>query len=138
MSIYSEKLAKLKREIQTISERKKKKRWKPNQKIMLDFINGVTSNATFTIKEQKVILYKGDEKKGFRHILEKHYQNDLEAMDIVNIVEPIAQGIKLANEGVSNEGLEVYMHLKSNKELRLILKQSEKNLWVVTFYRKGM
>jgi|GEM_PF-1588303 len=138
MSIYSEKLAKLKREIKTISERKKKKRWKPNQKIMVDFINGVTPKATFSIKEQTIILFKGDEKKGFRHILEKHYQSYLEAMDIVNIAEPIAQGIKLANEGVSNEGLEVYMHLKNNKELRLVLKQSEKNLWIVTFYRKGI
>jgi len=137
MSIYSEKLAKLKREIKTISERKKKKRWKPNQKIMIDFINGVTLEAAFTIKEQQIILFKGDEKKGFRHILEKHYQNDLEAMDIINIVVSIEQGIKLANEGVTNENLEVYMHLKNNKEFRLVLKQMEENLWIVTFYRKG-
>ena len=137
MSKYSEKLATLKREIKTISERKKKKRWKPNQKIMIDFINGVTSKATFTIREQQIVLFKGDENKGFRHILEKHYQNDLEAMDIINIIEPIAQGIKLVNEGVSNENFEVYMHLKNAKELRLVLKQTKENLWIVTFYRKG-
>jgi len=69
MSQYSEKLARLKKEIITIENARKKKRWKPYQKIMIDFINGVTQKAEFQINNMKIILYVGDEEKGFKHIL---------------------------------------------------------------------
>jgi len=137
MSQYSEKLARLKKEIITIENARKKKRWKPYQKIMIDFINGVTQKAEFQINNMKIILYVGDEKKGFKHILLKHYHpNDLSALDIVNIYEIAKRGYKLANEGVSNENLDVYRFLKSDNDFRLVLKPQKDNSWVVTFYRK--
>ncbi len=137
MSQYSEKLARLKKEIVAIENARKKKRWKPYQKIMIDFINGVTPRAEFQINNMKILLYIGDEKKGFKHILLKHYHpNDLTALDIVNIYEIVKRGIKLANAGVSNSNLDVYRFLKSDNDFRLVLKPQKDNSWVVTFYRK--
>ena len=138
MSQYSEKLAQLKKEIVAIENARKKKRWKPYQKIMIDFINGLTKTAEFQVNEMKMILYLGDEKKGFKHILLKHYHsNDLTAIDIVNIYEIAKRGIKLGSEGVSNDDLNVYMFLKNDNNFRLVLKPQKSNSWVVTFYRKS-
>jgi hypothetical protein len=138
MSQYSEKLAQLKKEIVAIENARKKKRWKPYQKIMVDFINGLTKTAEFQINEMKMILYLGDEKKGFKHILLKHYRsNDLTAIDIINIYEIAKRGIKLGTEGVSNDDLDVYMFLKNDNNFRLVLKPQKSNSWVVTFYRKS-
>ena len=137
MSQYSEKLARLKKEIIAIENARKKKRWKPYQKIMIDFINGVTQKAEFQINNMKIILYVGDEKKGFKHIVLKHYHpNDLTALDIINIYEIAKRGIKLANAGVSNDNLDVYRFLKSDNDFRLVLKPQKNNSWIVTFYRK--
>ncbi len=105
MSSYQYKLRKLQKEIKEIGIRKKKKRFKPNQKIMIDFINGVTKFAQFKIRESKILLYKGDDKKGFKHILQRHYntnKGNLSTMDILNISDIIERGIRLSNRGVSN------------------------------------
>lgn len=136
MSLYSERLAVLKKEIAIILQKKTKK-LNTNQKIMYKFIQGKTDKAEFNINGQTIILFSGDDKKGFRHIIEKHYKpNDLEAMDILNIIDVFKLGMKLNEEGVSNDNLEVYMSLKKQKEHRLVLKKVEKNVWIVTFYRK--
>lgn len=138
MSKYSEKLAQLKKEIVSIENARRKKRWKPYQKTMIDFINGVTQKAEFYINDMHIVLYLGDEKKGFKHILLKHYvPHDLTALDIVNMYEIAQRGIKLATEGVSNDSLDVYMFLKNDNNFRLVLKPQKSNSWVVTFYRKS-
>jgi len=138
MSKYSEKLAQLKKEIISIENARKKKRWKSHQKTMIDFINGVTQKAEFYINDMHIILYLGDEKKGFKHILLKHYKtNDLNALDIINMYEIAKRGIKLGSEGVSNDSLDVYMFLKNDNNFRLVLKPQTSNSWVVTFYRKS-
>jgi hypothetical protein len=136
--LASEKLAQLKKEIVSIENARKKKRWKPYQKTMIDFINGVTQKAEFNINDMHIILHLGDEKKGFKHILLKHYQpNDLTVLDIINMYEIVKRGIKLGNEGVSNDSLDVYMFLKNDNNFRLVLKPQKSNSWVVTFYRKS-
>jgi len=134
VSLYSQRLAQLKKEIASIMSKKTK----TNQKIMYKFIHGKTDKAIFRISEQSITLFAGDEKKGFRHILEKHYRaNDLGAMDILNIIDVFKRGVKLNTFGVSNNDLEVYMSLKHQKEHRLVLKKSDDNSWIVTFYRKS-
>lgn len=139
MSQYSEKLAKIKKDIKSIENAKKKKRWKPNQKIMIDFINGVTQKAEFEIRNNKILLFHGDEKKGFRHIVESHYspRTDLDTLDIVNISEAFERGLKLAEEGVSNKDLDVYWLTKGSGDFRLVLKPHSEESWIVTFYRKS-
>ncbi|MBD3829909.1 MAG: hypothetical protein IE890_05425 [Arcobacter sp.] len=138
MSKYINLLDKLRREIKTIESIKHKKRWKPYQKIMIDYINGATKKAVFEKDGHKIILSEGDEKKGFMHILLRHYKtNDLEAMDIVNIFEIYFRGIKLAEEGVSNNHFTVYMKLANQKEFRLVLNPINENSWIITAYRKN-
>lgn len=117
MSLYSERLAHLKKEIAIIMSKKTKK-LNSNQKIMYKFIHGQTDKALFQIGDKSITLFKGDDKKGFRHILERHYRlNDLEAMDILNIIDVFKRGIKLNEFGVSNKDLEVYMSLKQQKSI---------------------
>jgi hypothetical protein len=137
VSRYSERLGHLKKELSVIKGRKNKG-FSKNQKIMFLFINGITDTATFLIKDMTIILKTGNEYKGFMHILLKHYRNgDLEAMDILNLAEVAQRGIVLSNEGVSNDKNTVYMLLKSNKDLRLILNPDNNGNFVISMYRKG-
>lgn len=137
MSLYSERLAHLKKEIAIIMSKKTKK-LNIHQKIMYKFIHGQTDKAIFTVNGQSITLFTGDKKKGFKHILERHYKpNDLEAVDILNIIDVFKRGLKLNEFGVSNNDLEVYLSLKNQKEHRLVLKKVDDNSWVVTFYRKS-
>jgi len=140
MSLYSERLATLKREI-SIIHTKKSKKFKKDQQIMIDFINGITLHAIFTFQEKNIFLYKGDEKKGFRHILEKHYCKDcpgkVTAIDILNMIDIVKKGLKLANKGVSNKKLIVYQRIKGLDHYKLILKPNEDGDLIVTMYSVG-
>jgi len=138
VSIYSERLAKLKKEIKAIETARKKKRWKPNQKIIIDYINGVTKQAEFIINTQKIILKDGDSNKGFIHIIERHYckgcPGELEAIDIINISEVIQRGIILNDIGITNKKLKVFQLNKSGKILKLVLNPNSYGEFVVTYY----
>ena len=133
MSLYSDKLNILKKEISLI--RKKKKKFNKYQKIMIDFINGVTLKATFTINDIIIELGHGDELKGFKHIILKHYNsNDLETMDILNMLDVFAKGIQIDNK--SNPYLSAYMRVNNQKEYRLIIDKNSTPNFIVTSYRK--
>lgn len=135
---YLRLLEKLRQEIKTIESAKKKKRWKPYQKIMINYINGQTKKAIFEKDGIKLVLQEGDANKGFMHILVGHYKtNDLEAIDIINIFDIYIRGIKLTKEGVNNDYLDVYMKLANQKEFRLVLNPINGNSWVVTAYKKS-
>ena len=138
MSIYSERLAKLKKEIKAIESARKKKRWKPNQKIIIDYINGVTKQAEFIIITQKIILKDGDSNKGFIHIIERHYcrgcPGELDAIDNINLSEVISRGIKLNDIGISNKKLNVYQLNKNGKILKVVLNPNSFGELVVTYY----
>ncbi len=140
MSIYSERLATLKKEIKAIRGKKSKK-FKKDQQIMINFINGVTTHACFVVGTQTIILYKGDEKKGFQHILEKHFckgcPGSLTAMEILNMTDIVKQGILLANQGVSNKELIVYQKIKGMNHYKLVLKPEKNGDFVVTMYSVG-
>ena len=141
MSLYSERLAKLKKEIIQIGKIKNKKRWKPNQFIMINFINGVTKKAEFIINKQKVILTIGTDTMGFTHMLKKHYCNSCEGeistMDILNITDIIERGIILANVGVSNKENIVYRKIKGNQNYNIILKSVNDGSLIISMYSIG-
>ena len=65
MSLYSERLAHLKKEIATIMSKKTKK-LSTNQRIMYKFIHGVSKKAIFTINGQEI-----------QHLLELRSQKDV-------------------------------------------------------------
>jgi len=137
MSLYSEKLATLKREFKQIQDSQRKP-LKLNQKIIYDFVNGVTKNAEFDLNGLSVILKKGDAKKGFMHILLKHYSTNcvgcITAKDILNMSIMIERGIKLNQEGVSNQSLVVYRHMKNGVNHNIVLKKEIDDKLVVTMY----
>ncbi len=137
MSLYSEKLAKLKREIAIISDkkgsRKKSKKFKPHQKEMIKFIHKKINKVEFNVQGKTIILEEGDSIKGFRHILEGHYNsNDLETMDILNLPIMFKNAIQLK----SNNALSVYGRLQDQQEHRLIVNEIDNNKLVVTAFRK--
>ncbi len=138
MDLYWQRLSRLRSEIATI-RRKRKKKFKKEQQIMIDFINGVTEYALFEVGATKIYLRRGDEKKGFEHILLRHYCSDcpgeLAAMDIINMMDVVKRGVKLANVGVSNRHLVVYKLMKGFHQLKIVLKPVGENELVVTLYR---
>lgn len=137
MSIYSEKLAKLKKEIATI-ESKKTTKFKKHQKDMIKFIHGRIDKVEFEVNGKTIILEMGDDKKGFRHILERHYNpNDLETMDVLNLPIIFKNAMQLNQTGVSNNVLSVYQMLKNQKDLRLVTDETKNDKLVVTSYRKN-
>ena len=137
MSLYSEKLATLKREFKQIKEFQKKP-LKLNQKIIYDFVNGVTKNAEFDLNSISIVLRKGDVNKGFMHILLKHYSTNcvgcITAKDILNMSIMIERGIKLNLVGVSNQNLVVYRHMKNGVNHNIVLKKEIYDKLVVTMY----
>ena len=138
MSLYWQRLTRLRSEIATIKQKRKKK-FKKDQQIMIDFINGVTEHALFEVGNKKIYLRRGDEKKGFEHILLRHYctgcPGELSTMDILNMIDVVKRGIKLANAGVSNNQLIVYQQIKGMDQLKLVLKPLGDDELVVTHYR---
>ncbi|BAK73210.1 hypothetical protein [Arcobacter sp. L] len=137
MSIYSERLAKLKKEI-AIIESKKNTNFKKHQKEMIKFIHGRIDKVEFEVNSKTIILEMGDEKKGFRHILEKHFNpNDLETMDILNLPIIFKNALQLSQIGISNNALSVYKMLKNQKDLRLVTDETKTDKLVVTSYRKN-
>lgn len=141
MSLYSEKLAHLKKELAAEVHKRKnnKKKFTPNQIIMINFINGVTSKAVFNIKEMNIILYKGDSKKGFVHIIETHYgkgsKGEITIMDLLNFDLYFQRAIKLNEKGVSNQNLDVYKYIKGLNQYQIVLKKNSEIDFVVTFYK---
>ena len=106
---------------------------------MIDFINGVTHEAVFNIKNMNVMLQKGDSKKGFVHIIETHYGNGskgaIDMSDLLNFDLYLQRAIKLNEEGVSNSNLDVYKYIKGMNNYKIVLiKENEGNL-TVTFYK---
>ena len=140
MSLYSERLAHLKRELaeEIAKRRKKKKKFTSNQNIMINFINGVTVNAIFNLRGMNVTLKKGTADGGFRHILEKHYckgcKGEISMLDILNMDLVIQRGLKLNNVGVSNGNNIVFNYKNRDSEHNVVLKEDRNKELVVSFY----
>ena len=140
MSLYSERLAHLKKEIaiERAKRKKRKKKFTQNQIIMIEFINGITKEAVFNIRNIKVVLRRGDAKKGFEHILLKHYcsgcPGEIGMLDILNFDLYLQRAIQLNQAGVSNTNLSVYQYIKGLQSYKIVLKESINGEFVVTFY----
>ena len=136
MSVYSERLNKLKKDLaeESIKRKKRKKKFTPNQKIMIDFINAVTKKAVFEIKDMTVIIGKGN----LEHIL-KHYcvgcRGEITTNDILNFDLYLQRAIPLNEEGVTDEDKKVYQYIKSSLiQYKIILEEVYDNNYVVSFY----
>ena len=139
MSLYGERLAKLKRESSQIKANLRKgRKLKPNQQIAFDFVHGVTENALFSLGDITVTLKVGDEKKGFMHILLEHYcrgcKGEISTKDILNLSNIIEHGLKLSKHGVTNGALVVYQSFKGQSRHKIVLKPEGDNNFIVTLY----
>lgn len=103
---------------------------------MIDFINAVTRYAEFEVDSKKILLREGDDKKGFRHILEKHYckgcKGEVTTKEILNIIDIIERGIKLNEVGNTNSDLVVYQ--RTDTQHKLVLKPIGEDAYIVTMY----
>ena len=145
-ALYNQRLSTLKKELaqETAIRKKKKKKFTPNQQIMINFINNVTNNAIFNIKNMKIILRKGwgdgkgVEGGGFQHILEKHYCKNcpgaITLQDILNMDLIISKGIELNEVGVSGSNNRVFRYMRGLIKHNIILKSESENELVVSFY----
>lgn len=135
--VYAKKLATLRKEISEIHTaiRKNKKSFNENQQKVYDFINAKSDIIQFNINEKQYLVKKGNEHKGFMHILLRHYDEECEgkltARNILNMATTIKMGSQCQSE--KNE----YMSISNtfNNERFLIVLSKDRNVyWVVTYY----
>lgn len=136
-SIYAKKLAQLKKELSDMQStlRSKKKSFNENQQKVYDFVIGKREVIQFSINEKLFFIKKGNEHKGFMHILLRHYGEDCEgkitATNILNIATTIKMGSSFQSE--KND----YMSISNefNKIRYIVVVSKDKNgHWVVTYY----
>ena len=137
LSLYAIKLAHLKKEFSEIQTklRQKKKSFNENQQKVFDFVMGKREVIQFSINDKQYFIKKGNEYKGFMHILLRHYGEECEgkltATNILNIATTIKMGVPYQSEkndyvSISNE---------FNKVRYIVVVSKDKNgHWIVTFY----
>ena len=137
LSEYAIKLAKLKKEFSEIQTklRQKKKRFNENQQKVFDFVMGKRELIQFDINSKQYFIKKGNEHKGFMHILLRHYGEECEGkLTAVNILN-IATTIKMGSPYQSEKNDYVSISNEFNKVRYIVVVSKDKNgHWVVTFY----
>jgi hypothetical protein len=138
-SIYAKKLASLRKELSEIRKnlRKKKKDFNENQQKMYDFINGKRNIAQFGIKGSQYFLKKGNEEKGFMHILLRHYgegckEGCLSARNILNIATTIKMGSPYQSE--KNDYLTISNTFEHGRFI-VVLSKDRNGHWIVSYYK---
>ena len=138
MSLYSERLATLKKDFKLMKDRKGKKPFTKHQQLVYNLVQGISKVAKLDIGNITIELKRGDENKGLEHILLRHFcsgcPGEIEAKDILNIADIIKRGIRLNKIGVSNSDLIVYQQFKGANRHKLVLKPIENGNFVITLY----
>ena len=137
ISIYAKKLATLRKEISEIHTalRKNKKSFNENQQKEYDFINAKRDIIQFNINGQQYFIKKGNEHKGFMHILLRHYGEECEgkltARNILNMATTIKMGSQYQSE--KNEYMSI-SNIFNNERFVIVLSKDRNGHWVVTYY----
>ncbi len=137
LSEYARKLALLRKEISEIHTtlRKKKKTFNENQQQVYDFIIAKKDIIQFNINHKQYFIKKGNEDKGFMHILLRHYGEECEgkltAHNILNMATTIKMGS--AHQSVKNDYLSI-SNTFNNKRFIIVLSKDRNGHWVVTYY----
>jgi len=137
ISMYAKKLAALRKEISEIHTalRKNKKSFNENQQKVYDFINAKKDIIQFNINGKQYFIKKGNEHKGFMHILLRHYGEECEgkltARNILNMATTIKMGSQYQSE--KNEYMSI-SNTFNNKRFVIVLSKDRNGHWVVTYY----
>jgi len=137
LSNYAIRLSKLKIEFNEIETklRKKKKKFNENQQKVYDFVIYKKDIIQFSINQEQFFIKKGNEYKGFMHILLRHYGEECEgkltATNILNIATTIKMGTYYKSE--KND----YMTISNNfngTRYKIVFSKEINGNWIVTYY----
>ena len=137
LSLYATKLAQLKEEFSEIQTklRQKKKYFNENQQKVFDFVMGRRELIQFSINQQQYFIKKGNEHKGFMHILLRHYgeecEGQLTAINILNMATTIKMGSLYQSE--KNEYMSISNEFNGTRYI-VVLSRDKNGHWVVTYY----
>jgi len=137
LSQYARKLAKLREELSEIqtSLRQNKKSFNKNQQKVYDFIIAKRDIIQFDINDKQYFIKKGNEQKGFMHILLRHYgeecEGSLTAKNILNIATTIKMGSMYQSE--KNDYLSI-SNTFNNERFVIVLSKDRNGHWIVTYY----
>ena len=137
LSQYAHKLAKLRKELSDIQTnlRKNKKSFNQNQQKVYDFVIAKRDIIQFDIEGKQYFVKKGNEKKGFMHLLLKHYGEECEgcltARNILNMSTTIKMGSIYQSE--KNDYLSI-SNTFNNERFVIVLSKDRNGHWVVTYY----
>ena len=137
LSNYAIRLSKLKIEFNEIETklRKKKKKFNENQQKVYDFVIYKKDIIQFSINQEQFFIKKGNEYKGFMHILLRHYGEECEgkltATNILNIATTIKMGTYYKSE--KND----YMTISNNfngTRYKIVFSKEINGNWIVSYY----
>jgi len=133
--IYFQRLQKLQKEFKGIKSRLGSNRsFKPHQKAVYDFVMQSKKEIEFKINDYTVVLFKGNDGIGFKHILLRHYcsgcDGEITARDILNIGNVIKNDIILETY---NNRIK-FIQYKNDKKYTVIAKRKDGNKLVFNFF----
>jgi len=137
LSLYTIKLAQLKKEFTEIQIKlkQKKKSFNENQQKVFDFVMGRRELIQFSINKKQFFLRKGNEYKGFMHILLRHYgeecEGSLTAINILNIATTIKMGS--AYQSDKNDYVSISNEFNGTRYI-IVLSKDKNGHWMVTYY----
>jgi len=135
MELYSLRLQKLQKEFKKIKSKLPSNRTlKPHQEAVYNFAMNPTRSVEFEINDYTIVLFKGNDGIGFRHILLRHYccgcDGEITARDILNIGNVIANDIELPGK----KGRLNFIQNKNNKKYTVVLKKKSENKLIFNFF----
>ena len=137
ISNYAKKLALLRKEISEIhsSLRKNKKDFNENQQKVYDFVTAKKDIIQFNINNQQYFIKKGNENKGFMHILLRHYGQDCEGKLTARNILNMATTIKMGSiyQSAKNNYLSI-SNTFNNERFVIVLSKDKNGHWIVTYY----
>lgn len=128
------------------NNRKKNYSFNNNQQSIYNFVMGRKSIIQLDINGKQFFMKKGTSKKGFMHILLRHYvpsdsKTEKEGMicanDILNISNVIRNGERLEEYEIKDDDLkdkEGYKQHKNGKKHLVILNKDKNGNWFITYY----